>query len=144
MNSILSGKSRSRGFTLIELLVVLAIIAIIAAIAYPSFEKDVYKSRRSDVMAALNQDAQLLERCYTQYFSYNNAQCPVPATTSPSGYYSITATVAATTYSLTAAPIATGPQAGDTQCASFTLDYTGLKTATDSGGQNTTSMCWTN
>ncbi|MHB8551739.1 MAG: type IV pilin protein, partial [Acidiferrobacterales bacterium] len=107
-------------------------------------EKDVHASRRSDAFAALSQDSQLLERCYTQYFSYTNALCPALVTTSPRGYYTINPTVTASTYSLTAVPVPTGPQAGDTECASFTLDNTGKKAATNSGGQNTTSVCWTN
>lgn len=144
MNSILSGNSRFSGFTLIELLVVVAIIAILALIVYPSYEKDVYASRRSDAFAALSTDSQLLERCYTQYFQYNNAACPALVTTSPRGYYTINPTVTPSTYSLTAVPNPTGPQVGDTECASFTLDNTGQKTAINSGGQSTTSVCWTN
>ncbi|MBU6508933.1 MAG: prepilin-type N-terminal cleavage/methylation domain-containing protein, partial [Gammaproteobacteria bacterium] len=53
-------KNQSRGFSLIELMVVVAIIAIIAAIAYPSYERSVLKSHRSDAENLLTQDAQIL------------------------------------------------------------------------------------
>ncbi|MDE2090949.1 MAG: prepilin-type N-terminal cleavage/methylation domain-containing protein [Gammaproteobacteria bacterium] len=127
-----------RGFSLVELMVVVTIIAIIAAITYPSYERSVLKSHRADAEALLTQDAQILERCYTQYFAYNNAACPAIATTSTNGYYTLTPTptIAATTYVLNATAI--GTQANDTVCLTFTLTNTGQKTATNGGGTN----CW--
>ncbi|MGH8401808.1 MAG: type IV pilin protein, partial [Gammaproteobacteria bacterium] len=71
------------GFSLIELMIVLAIIAIIAAIAYPSYERSVMRSDRSDATSALSQDAQIYERCYTQYFAYQN--CPAASAASLAG-----------------------------------------------------------
>jgi len=131
--------TRQRGFTLIELMIVVVIIAILSAIAYPAYTRYVYKSRRADAYAALNQDQAIMERCYAQYFSYNptGGSCPAIATTSPEGYYQISQPVAATstTYKLTATAI--GPQAGDTQCTSLSLDQAGNKTSTGPG-----SNCW--
>lgn len=144
MNNTSFGRDHLSGFTLIELMVVVAIIAILGLLVYPSYQKDMYASRRSDAMAALNEDAQVLERCYTQYFSYNNASCPAVPTTSPKGYYSIASTITASTYTLTATPLAGGPQAGDSECTSFTLGNTGAQGATGSGGASAASECWTN
>lgn len=129
--------NKSRGFTLIELLVVIAIIGIIAAIAYPNYLKSVRKSNRSDAEVTLSQDSQSLERCYTQYGAYNNANCPALLGTSPQGYYTISPTTApsVSTYTLTATAVASGPQAADTGCTVLTLDNTGTKTPSD---------CWQN
>ena len=132
--------TRQRGFTLIELMIVVLIIAILSAIAYPAYTHYVYKSRRSDAYAALNQGQAILERCYAQYFSYaptGGATCPAIPATSSEKYYQITQPAAATstTYKLTATPI--GPQAGDTQCTSLSLNQAGTKTWTGPG-----SNCW--
>lgn len=139
------------GFSLIELLIVLAIIAIIAAIAYPSYERSVLRSHRSDVEAMLTQDAQILERCYTQYFSYapnsttNAPNCSPPPllNTSEHGYYLLSTAanaVTATSYVLTAT--AQGVQLKDTECRTFTLSSTGQKTALSASGANNTATCW--
>ena len=53
-------KKQQRGFTLIELMIVVAVIGILAAIAYPSYQDQVRKSRRSDGFSALS-DLQLAQ-----------------------------------------------------------------------------------
>ncbi|HKV96485.1 MAG TPA: type IV pilin protein [Gammaproteobacteria bacterium] len=133
-------RNNSRGFTLIELMIVVAIVAIIAAIAYPSYERSVLKSHRADVESMLTQDAQILERCYTQYFSYTNNACPSLTTTSEHGYYSLASTIAAAAYVLTAT--AQGNQTRDTSCFTFKLDNTGKKSAFSSGGTDNSTTCW--
>ena len=136
-------RNNTRGFTLIELMIVVAIVAIIAAIAYPSYERSVLKSHRADVESMLTQDAQILERCYTQYFSYNNAACPTLTSASEHGYYSLTpagGSISATVYVLTAT--AQGTQTRDTACQTFKLDNTGKKSAFSSGGTDNSTTCW--
>lgn len=146
-----SAPQPAAGFSLIELMIVLAIIAIIAAIAYPSYERSVLRSHRSDVEALLTQDSQILERCYTQYFMYlqpsgaSNNCAPVPLiTTSEHGYYTLanssTSSMTATSYMLTAT--AQGTQQKDTECQTFTLSSTGQKTAQNAGGADNTAQCW--
>lgn len=132
---------RPSGFSLIELMIVVAIIAILTAIAYPAYTKYIYRSRRSDAYAGLNQAQTVLERCYAQYFSYKPASsvgtCPAPPATSPEGYYSITPAVTASTYTITAKPFAGGPQAADVDCPSFSITQGGQKTP-----DPLTSTCW--
>jgi type IV pilus assembly protein PilE len=131
-------KNRSSGFTLIELVVAMLIVAITAAIAIPGFKYEIQKSKRSDAMTALSSDQSILERCYAQFLAYNSSNCSLTAGSfpqaSPKGYYIITApTLTATTFTLTAT--ATGGQASDTACATFTIDQTNTQ-------QATSSNCW--
>jgi hypothetical protein len=45
---------------------------------------------------------------------------------------------------MTATPVAGLSQAGDTQCASFSVDSTGAQYAFTSAGVNNTAYCWSN
>ncbi|RMD80038.1 MAG: prepilin-type N-terminal cleavage/methylation domain-containing protein [Gammaproteobacteria bacterium] len=139
---MMGSKARARGFSLLELMVVVAILAILAAIAYPSYERQIIKSRRADATAALMSLAQALERCYTESNDYTAASCPSFPQTSPQGYYDITASVTPSTYTLTAKPAAGGSQIHDGTCAQFTLDQTLRQQAFDGGGTDTTAECW--
>ncbi len=135
------GVARAHGFTLVELLIVVAVVAILGAVAFPSYTESVRKTRRSDATTELAEAAQTLERCYTQYNVYNHDNCPIEsgtAFTSSEGIYTVTPTVTAIGYSLTATPVGTGVQAGDTRCTSFTLTSTGVKSATGTLG----NKCW--
>ncbi len=122
------------GFTLIEMMTVLAILAIVVALAYPSYLEQVRKARRADATSSLMDRAQSLERCFTRLNSYNDASCPNPAGASNDGFYAVTVTRTATTYTLTATP--TGSQVNDA-CGTFTVDYLGNKTPIP--GSN---RCW--
>lgn len=144
-------RAAARGVTLIELMVVVAIIGILAAIAYPSYQRYVLQTNRTDAVRALTLNAQILQRCYSQYFAFNNAACPVLSTTSANGHYTLTsapgqaalsanAPPAVTAFTLTATPV--GVQANDTTCASFTLDQNGKQSAVDSSNNDQSLTCW--
>ena len=131
-------RSVAPGFTLIELLIVVAIVGILAAIAYPSYQEQIRKSRRTDATSSLLNAAQTLERCYTETNAYDDAACVVP-TSSTDGHYTIAAsTPTATTYTLTATPVTGDPQADDSKCKVFSLTHTGVRTATGDLGND----CW--
>jgi len=129
-----------KGFTLIELMIVVAIVGILAAVGYPSYQNSVRKANRADAMDRLLDTAQRLERCFTTYGTYNNANCAIQngnVLASTKTYYNITVVSDASTYTLTASPVTGQPQVKDTLCTSFSLTNTGLKTSTPAG-----STCW--
>ena len=45
--------SKQQGFTLIEMMIVVAIIGVLAAIAYPSYQRYVIKTKRTDMMSEM-------------------------------------------------------------------------------------------
>lgn len=118
-----------RGFSLIELMIAVAIVAILAAIAYPAYNEQVTRARRSDAHSALLNMAALMEHYYTENNTYVGANAPSDiggSATSPEGHYNLSiSNVTATTYTLNAAP--TGAQADDTTCGTLTLTNTNVK-----------------
>jgi type IV pilus assembly protein PilE len=138
-----------RGFSLIELMIAVAVIGILAGIAYPSYRDYLRRSDRADAKTALLENAQFLERNFTVANRYDedsagNAtddadqfvdQSP---RTPAAAKYTISLVADASTFTLTAAPVAGGPMDGDA-CGSFTLDNLGVKDADGSLGGVT---CW--
>lgn len=58
------------GVTLIELIIVLAIVGILAVLVYPSYRENVERTRRADAKAVLMQNAQMMERIFTENGTY--------------------------------------------------------------------------
>lgn len=133
--------ARTRGFTLIELLIVMVIASILAMIAVPSYQASVIKSRRAEARVVLNDTAQRLERCYTQFGAYDAADCAISdgeEIQSQGGFYTLTVAIPdAVTYTLTAAP--EGPQTDDEKCGTLGLTNTGVRSET---GSSDLEHCW--
>lgn len=132
---------QAKGFSLIELMMVVAIVGILGVVAMGFFGDNVLATNRTEARSALSATAGSLEKCRSLYGSYNHANCAVAGTlpfASESNYYTISGALAATTFTLTATPVAAGPQSNDGDCTTLTLDNTGIKGAT---GANT-AECW--
>lgn len=139
---------KKNGFTLVELMITVAVVAILAMIAIPSYTQYVRRGNRTDATKTLTLDAQALERCYSQTFSY--AACPgaaAGAAPSVEGKYTVTIAIpdpaqAAPSYIISAVPAAGSSQAGDAACQSFSLNTANTQLAKDSGGAANTQTCW--
>ena len=135
---------RQHGITLIELMVVVAIVALLGAIALPAYQDYTRKARRADAHTSL---MNLRDR-QEAYFSNNNTYAtdltlmgyPAAANIdSGEGHYTLAAAAGptgniATSFALTATPVAGGPQAKDTDCPTITVDSTGF--------QGPDANCW--
>ena len=132
---------RMRGMTLIELLIVVVIVGVLAAFAYPSYQEQVRKTRRADGKSALLQTAQQLERCYTRFSRYNDANCGVAfPINSAEQYYVVSAVGAVTASAFTLAAVPQADQANDARCGVLRLTSTGLQGS--QGLDNDANNCW--
>jgi type IV pilus assembly protein PilE len=131
------------GFTLIEAMVVVAIMGVIAAVAWSYYNSESLKNRRTEAIAALTRIANAFEDCHSDTMTYVGCDTTtaVTAVTNSLTRYAATFVPAptATTYSVTLTAI--GTQAGDTDCASFSIDNLGQKTFTGAA-QSSAARCW--
>ncbi len=108
-------QSRQRGFTMIELLIVMAIVAILAAIAFPAYQDQVRKSRRSTAKATMMELVQCAERFHTAnrtYVGFNLAgSCNVAGRTTDFYAFALNGAATANAFSMRAVPV--GGQAAD-------------------------------
>lgn len=127
--------SAAQGWSLIELMVAVAVLAALSLAAVPAWRAAMLRAHRVEATSALVSLATAQERFHLQHHTYAadlEAAPPdglgLPAVTS-AGRYAIAITEAdASRFAATAT--AQGHQSQDVRCAEFSLDSTGLRTAT--------------
>ena len=137
-----------RGFTLIELLVALTALGILAAIALPAYFEQQARARRTDVQAALLEDAGYMQHYYAAHNAYTDTPAPqLPFARTPRmgvASYVISVRVPAgdpTSFVLTA--VRSGPMFADA-CGDFSYDNLGrrdLVAGTFAAGRDAVH-CW--
>lgn len=154
-------KYGANGFSLIEVVVTVAIIGILATIAYPSYTRYTAETRRSEAWIPLTALTAQQEKFFTQCGGYADTigaarVCPAvqggaggviaastvelnPGGATRTGNYQIVITpgptgALASSYTLTAGPIAGSPQfaTDNLKCTTIAIDSTGVKSATGS------------
>ena len=138
----------NKGFTLLELMIAVAVVGILAAVAIPNYSRYVRQANRADAKTILLENAQFLERNYTENNKYHKDSggddISIPVTVSPktgTALYNISAaTLTATTYKLTATPV-TGKTMANDECAALSINQLGQKTVSDSATLSA-DECW--
>jgi len=146
--SVLPQRDRLAGVTLIELLVVMIIVGLHAMIGVPSYLQYTMRTQRTEAKAALLRLGANQERFYLQNnrYSLDPEALGFPGKVSENGVYDLTiATVAGVTqdFVATAKPRPGGGSNGidqtkDADCATFTLDSQGVRTA----APDPSGRCW--
>ena len=125
----------NRGFTLIEIMIVIAIIGIVITIGYPSLTEYMKKGRRADAAGLLTEQAQILERFYSNSNLYTGAT----GLSTGNDFYTITPTIADQTFTLTAIRKPGSSMATD-KCGDFTISNTGARGLVNNTA--TVKDCW--
>ncbi len=107
--------ARAAGWTLIELVVALLIVAVLASLAVPGYRNHALRAHRTEAKSALLDLAAAQERFYLHHDRYAG--------------------------SFTASAVASGDQAADERCATFTIDAFGTKGAMSAAGI-AAEGCW--
>jgi type IV pilus assembly protein PilE len=124
---------KQRGFTLIELMITVAVVAILAVIAFPTYQNAMVKNRRAAAKAHLSDVAQRQQQYLMDNRSYaaNATDLKVNEPADVTRFYTLTITAAASTppsFTATAAPISSGPQAAD---GTLSITHSGTKLPAD-------------
>ncbi|MEO4047232.1 type IV pilin protein [Pseudomonas sp. CAU 1711] len=131
---------KRNGFTLIELMIAVAVVGILAAIAYPSYSEHVRKTRRAEVAAVMLENAQLMERFYSQNGTYENAPINAQSPTTGAAVYNIAVDkekTSATAFVINATAVTGGIMAGD-ECKALSINQLGEQ----GSGTGRNAVCW--
>jgi type IV pilus assembly protein PilE len=138
-------RTQQSGFSLIELMIVIVILGVLMAIAIPNYNGYLERTRRTDARGALLEVASAQERIYFERNQYTSALADVwnyqedGAYVSNEGHYVLSVVLTDDdTNRFTATATAQNKQTGDEDCATFSIDETGLKAATG----DDPSGCW--
>jgi type IV pilus assembly protein PilE len=124
--------SRARGFTLIETLAAVALAAVLSTIALPSFDSQLRKARRADVLSAVAQIQGAQERLRSRGTRYGSLADIGAPPVSPAGHYTLQVTAfGADGYELLAT--AAGAQTRDTECRVMVARAVGMNLVYASG-----------
>lgn len=117
---------------MIETMGALVITGLLSSIALPSFQAQVHKARRADVLVSMMQVQMAQERWRSNNASYGTLADVGVASKSSGGHYTITSKDNTSSgYEVTATAI--GAQAGDAACRHMKLAATGTNVAYASG-----------
>ena len=148
MSSRFPRQAARRGFTLIELMIAMAALAILASAALPTFHESIARARRSEMQAALLEDAGYMQHYYASHDAFMGTPPPqLPFARTPrtgAANYAITVSVpAADPASFVLTAQRTGAMGADA-CGDFTYDspgQRGLVAGTVAPGRDVAS-CW--
>lgn len=135
-------KSKKNGFTLIEVMITVVIVAILASVALPNYTAYVKRAKRADAMSVLLKNANWMQQQFTINNKFPASATVLPFAKSPeagTAKYNISIVVPTTAnasqYTLQAVPV------GTDECATFTLDHTGLRGQSGTASMSATD-CW--
>ena len=136
------------GFTLIEMLAVLSMTGVLTSVALPTFEGQLQRARRSDVLVTMMQVQAAQERWRSNGARYGSlADIGAPALSAAGHYLLQVRSADEDGYDVLA--VATGTQARDANCRNMAVRVTGANLAYASGPDATVSnpaglngKCW--
>lgn len=138
-------------------MIVVLIMGILATASVAGYRQYVQRANRVDATSALLRVSAAQERFYLQNSRYattaDELADPPPGGLgiggTERGFYDLAVDAApdgaVAGYTITATASGTGPQRDDDDCQAFTIDQSGLRGASDSGGANgadITARCW--
>jgi len=135
-NALVRGRSGNGGWTLVELVIALAVVAILIRIAFPSYNAYLVRGSRQTAQSELVALANAQEKIFLNSTAYTTnvtgaytgqsaGGLGVTSGKSKDNRYTYSVAATATTFTLTATPVAGTPQAGD---GNLTINEQAVKT----------------
>lgn len=147
MNTVRSRRA-ARGFTMIEMLVALSLAGVLSSVAVPTFQGQLQKARRADVLVSMMQVQLGESRWRANGSSYGTLAQIGVRPMSASGHYTL-ALRASDDDGYEVLATATGAQAADTPCRNMLLRVVGANIVQASGPDATVTnpavanrKCW--